>query len=102
MNSIAKSPLAKTALSAVAKSAGEGAEEVVQSLLSTAAERATYNPEAKVDAKELAYEGLLGGLMGGAFQAASLPATYQTYRSDYDTVNNFSLAGEAVANELDV
>lgn len=102
MNSIAKSPLAKTALSAVAKSAGEGAEEVVQSLLSTAAERATYNPEAKVDAKELAYEGLLGGLMGGAFQAASLPATYQAYRSDYDTVNNFSLAGEAVANESDV
>lgn len=102
MNSIAKSPLAKTALSAVAKSAGEGAEEIVQSLLSTAAERATYNPEAKVDAKELAYEGLLGGLMGGAFQAASLPATYQAYRSDYDTVNNFSLAGEAVANESDV
>ena len=102
MNSLAKTPLAKTALTAVAKSAGEGAEEVVQSLLSTGAEKITYNPDAKVDAGELAYEGLLGGAMGGMFQAASLPSTYQAYRSDYDTVNNFSLAGEAVTDESEV
>lgn len=101
-NGLAKTPLAKTFLVSAAKSAGEGAEEMVQSLWTTLNERLTYNPDAKVDAGELIHEGLIGSAMGGIFQTVNLPAQYQAYRSDYDTVNGFSLAAEAVKSESDI
>lgn len=43
---------------------GEGAEEIAQSGIDTLAKRATYDPNAKFDLGEAAYEGLIAGFMG--------------------------------------
>lgn len=95
-------PMLKAVSKAASEAIGEGAEEVIQSLVTTANQRATYNPDAKIDAASVAYEGLLGALMGTVYNVPSIPGRYSVYRSDYDAVNAISKAAAAVKTEEDV
>lgn len=90
------SPLAKTAIKYTGKMLGEGVEEMLQDVVSNINKKTTYDPNAKLSAKEVAYSGLLGGLMAGVFNAPNIPSDYRAYRSDYDTVNSMSQAAAAV------
>lgn len=101
LNSIAKKPLAKAVTTAAVKSAGEGVEEVLQGIMSTAAKRATYAPNKRLNANELAYEGLLGAVTAGFFQLADLPNAYKAYKYDYDLVNAFSRKAARVQNDAE-
>lgn len=57
---------------------GEGAEEVVQGVADIAMQRGTYNPAAKLNPKDLAYQGLLGGGLGGVFGAGKFISGIKT------------------------
>lgn len=94
-------PVARSLFEVGTNAVGEGVEEVLQSLVSTANQRATYDPEATIDPSALAYEGLLGGLMGGFYGALSLPGKIKTNKADYDLVNQFSKKAAQVANDAD-
>jgi hypothetical protein len=96
---LATSPIGKTAVSYIGSMLGEGVEESLQSLVTTINERITYNDEAKVNWGEVAYEGLLGSLMGGVFSASQIPANYKTYKSDADIVNNFAKAASSISSD---
>lgn len=50
---------------------GEGAEEVIQGLIDVQAKRMTYDKGAKADPAGLAYEGLLGSLLGAGSSASA-------------------------------
>lgn len=95
-------PMLKAVSKAASEAIGEGAEEVIQSLITTANQKTTYNPDAKIDAAGVVYEGVLGALMGTAYALPSVPARYSVYRSDYDTVNAISKAASVVKTESDV
>ena len=95
-------PMLKAVSKAASESIGEGAEEVIQSLITTANQRATYNPDAEIDAASVAYEGLLGAIMGSVYNVPSIPGRYSVYRSDYDAVNAISKAAASVKNDGDV
>ena len=95
-------PMLKAVSKAASESIGEGAEEVIQSLITTANQRATYNPDAEIDAASVAYEGLLGALMGSVYNVPSIPGRYSVYRSDYDAVNAISKAAASVKTDVDV
>lgn len=95
-------PMLKAVSKAASESIGEGAEEVIQSLVTTANQRAAYNPDAEIDAASVAYEGLLGALMGTVYNVPSIPGRYSVYRSDYDAVNAISKAAASVKTDGDV
>jgi len=57
---------------------GEGAEEVVQGVADIAMQKTTYNPAAKLNAGDLAYQGLLGGALGGVFDSGKLITDIKT------------------------
>ena len=95
-------PMLKAVSKAASEAIGEGAEEVIQSLVTTANQRATYNPDAEIDAASVAYEGLLGALMGAVYNVPSIPGRYSVYRSDYDAVNAISKAAASVKTDGDV
>lgn len=94
-------PVARSLFEVGTNAVGEGAEEVLQSLVSTANQKATYDPEATVDPSALAYEGLLGGLMGGFYGALSLPGKIKTNKVDYDLVNQYSRRAAQTASDSD-
>lgn len=91
-------PMLKAVTDTAAKTVGEGAEEVIQSLITTGNKKLTYDPDAKVDVSGLAYEGLLGSLMGAAYGIPTLPGKYYAYKADFDTVNNFTRAASQVTD----
>lgn len=95
-------PMLKAVSKAASEAIGEGAEEVIQSLITTANQRTTYNPDAEIDAASVAYEGLLGALMGSVYNVPSIPGRYSVYRSDYDAVNAISKAAASVKTDGDV
>lgn len=99
MNSLAKSPMSKTMFASLVNSAGEGAEEMVQDVVSMVNKKLTYDPNAKLDMKDVLYDGLIGLTMSGVMQMPNLPVSYMAYRSDYDTVNNLSLAAGYIMSE---
>ena len=92
------SPMLKTGIKYFGTMLGEGGEEALQALIETANKRATYDPSARVSGAELAYEGILGGLTAGFFNAPDVPANYRAYKSDFDTVNELSKAAAAVTS----
>lgn len=97
LNSFFRSrPMLKAVADTAAKSAGEGFEEMVQSLITTGNKKLIYDPDAKIDVVGLAYEGALGALMGAAYGIPALPGKYYVYKADYDTVNNFARAASQV------
>lgn len=98
LGKLATSPAGKTAVKYFGNVLGEGSEEAIQSLASTMNQRLTYNPDAKVVWSEVAYEGLLGGLMGGVFGAAQVPSNYRAYKSDADLVKTFAMSAEHITS----
>lgn len=72
---------------------GEGAEEVIQEALSVGARRLTYDENARINAGELAYAGLLGSLMGGI---GSLPSGISNTVSGARAVKDF----KAIADNI--
>lgn len=96
------SPLLKTAIRYAGTLGGEAIEEMIQDVVTVANKRATYKPDAKISGKELVYSGVLGAAMAGVFNAPGLPATYQAYKADYDTINNLSKAAASASSFEDV
>lgn len=65
-----KNPVLRRAVGAAMRIGGESAEEAVQNVLDTLAQKATYNTDAKFDPKAIAYDALLGGAMSALFGLA--------------------------------
>lgn len=72
---------------------GEGAEEVIQEALSVGARRLTYDENARINAGELAYAGLLGSLMGGI---GSLPSGISNTVSGARAVKDFKTIADNI------
>lgn len=95
------SPLMKTALNAVGAALEEGFEEVEQDITSYFIEK-TYNPEAKLNAKDLAYSGLLGALTAAPNAVISAPSHYSGFKADTDLINSYIQTASSVMSEGDV
>lgn len=95
------SPLMKTALNAVGSTLEEGFEEVEQDIISYFIEK-TYNPEAKLNAEDLAYSGLLGALTAAPNAAISAPSHYSGFKADTDLINSYIQTASSVMSESDV
>lgn len=95
------SPAAKTAIKYVGNMLGEGVEEMLQNAWTVANKRLSYNDQAKIDPKEMLYEGVLGAATAGILGSVNIPANYRVYRSDVDTVNAFSKAAAGVTSEAE-
>lgn len=80
------SPVFKTAAKLGLSTLGEGAEEMIQSVLSTWAQRATYDPDAEIDFTEVAYEGLIGALSAGLMTAANPSGVIAKYNESYGEI----------------
>lgn len=91
-------PLVKAGLNAVGAALEEGLEEVEQDIISYFIEK-TYNPDAKLSAKELAYSGLLGALSAAPNAVISIPAHAKTYKSDVNLMNSYINAVSSVSSE---
>lgn len=73
---------------------GEGAEEVIQEALSVGARRLTYDENARINAGELEYAGLLGSLMGGI---GSLPSGISNTVSGARAVKDFKTIADNIS-----
>lgn len=91
-------PLVKAGLNAVGAALEEGLEEVEQDIVSYFIEK-TYNPDAKLSAKELAYSGLLGALSAAPNAVISIPAHAKAYKSDVNLMNSYINAVSSVSSE---
>lgn len=91
-------PLVKAGLNAVGATLEEGLEEVEQDIISYFIEK-TYNPDAKLSAKELAYSGLLGALSAAPNAVISIPAHAKAYKSDVNLMNSYINAVSSVSSE---
>lgn len=101
LGKLATSPAGKTTVKYFGNILGEGSEEMLQSLVSTMNARMAFDPDAKVEWDEVAYEGLLGGMMGGFFGAAQIPSNYKAYKSDADLVKTFARSAEKIESVND-
>lgn len=91
-------PLIKAGLNAAGAALEEGLEEVEQDIISYFIEK-TYNPDAKLSAKELAYSGLLGALSAAPNAVISIPAHAKAYKSDVNLMNSYINAVSSVSSE---
>lgn len=93
-------PLMKTALNAVGSTLEEGFEEVEQDIISYFIEK-TYNPDAKLNAKDLAYSGLLGALTAAPNAVISAPSHHSGFKADTDLINSYIQTASSVMSESD-
>lgn len=91
-------PLVKAGLNAAGVALEEGLEEVEQDIISYFIEK-TYNPDAKLNAKDLAYSGLLGALSAAPNAVISIPAHAKAYKSDVNLMNSYINAVSSVSSE---
>lgn len=91
-------PLVKAGLNAAGAALEEGLEEVEQDIISYFIEK-TYNPDAKLNAKDLAYSGLLGALSAAPNAVISIPAHAKAYKSDVNLMNSYINAVSSVSSE---
>lgn len=94
-------PLIKAGLNAAGAALEEGLEEVEQDIISYFIEK-TYNPDAKLSAKDLAYSGLLGALSAAPNAVISIPAHAKAYKSDVNLMNSYINAVSSVSSESEV
>lgn len=94
-------PLVKAGLNAVGAALEEGLEEVEQDIVSYFIEK-TYNPDAKLNAKDLAYSGLLGALSAAPNAAISIPSHARAYSSDVKLMNSYITAVSSVSSDAEV
>lgn len=88
-------PIVKSLVNYGTSALGEGAEEVIQEALSVGARRLTYDENARINAGELAYAGLLGSLMGGI---GSLPSLISNTVSGARTVKDFKTIADNISS----
>lgn len=93
-------PLVKAGLNAAGAALEEGLEEVEQDIISYFIEK-TYNPDAKLNAKDLAYSGLLGALSAAPNAVISIPAHAKAYKSDVNLMNSYINAVSSVSSETE-
>lgn len=94
-------PLVKAGLNAVGAALEEGLEEVEQDIVSYFIEK-TYNQDAKLNAKDLAYSGLLGALSAAPNAAISIPSHAKAYSSDVKLMNSYITAVSSVSSDAEV
>lgn len=94
-------PLVKAGLNAAGAALEEGLEEVEQDIISYFIEK-TYNPDAKLNAKDLAYSGLLGALSAAPNAAISIPSHARAYSSDVKLMNSYITAVSSVSSDAEV
>lgn len=93
-------PLIKAGLNAAGAALEEGLEEVEQDIISYFIEK-TYNPDAKLNAKDLAYSGLLGALSAAPNAAISIPSHARAYSSDVKLMNSYITAVSSVSSDTE-
>lgn len=104
-NAIAKplskiaNPYARAAADVGITAAGEAGEQALDYLADMATRSIVGDENAKVDPKELGYQGVLGGATSLVFGLASYPGKVRLYKSDYNFVNNLSKAAAKIENE---
>lgn len=93
-------PVVRTLMVYLAESGEEGLEEVAQSFLEAAAKSAITGEDFELDAREVAYEGILGAISGGVLGSIGLGqrlrAAGQVHAADVDYVNTLSVNAESV------
>lgn len=92
-------PYARAAADVGITAAGEAGEQALDYLADIATRSLVGDENAKVDPKELGYQGVLGGATSLVFGLASYPGKVQLYKSDYNFVNNLSKAAAKIENE---
>lgn len=92
-------PYARAAADVGITAAGEAGEQALDYLADIATRSLVGDENAKVDPKELGYQGVLGGATSLIFGLASYPGKVQLYKSDYNFVNNLSKAAAKIENE---
>lgn len=92
-------PYARAAADVGITAAGEAGEQSLDYLADIATRSLVADENAKVDPKELGYQGVLGGATSLIFGLASYPGKVQLYKSDYNFVNNLSKAAAKIENE---
>lgn len=92
-------PYVRAAADVGITAAGEGGEQALDYLADIATRSLVGDENAKVDPKELGYQGVLGGATSLIFGLASYPGKVQLYKSDYNFVNNLSKAAAKIENE---
>lgn len=93
-------PLVKAGLNAAGAALEEGLEEVEQDIISYFIEK-TYNPDAKLNAKDLAYSGLLGALSAAPNAVISIPSHARAYSSDVKLMNSYITAVSSVSSDTE-
>lgn len=93
-------PIVRTLTVYLAESGEEGLEEVAQSFLEAAAKSAITGEDFTLDAREVAYEGILGAISGGVLGSIGLGqrlrAAGQVHAADVDYVNTLSVNAESI------
>ena len=93
-------PVVRTLMVYLVESGEEGLEEVAQSFLEAAAKSAITGEDFELDAREVAYEGILGAISGGVLGSIGLGqrlrAAGQVHAADVDYVNTLSVNAESV------
>lgn len=92
-------PYARAAADVGITAAGEAGEQALDYLADIATRSLVGDENAKVDPKELGYQGVLGGATSLVFGLASYPGKVQLYKSDYNFVNNLSKVAAKIENE---
>lgn len=92
-------PYARAAADVGITAVGEAGEQALDYLADIATRSLVGDENAKVDPKELGYQGVLGGATSLVFGLASYPGKVQLYKSDYNFVNNLSKAAARIENE---
>lgn len=93
-------PLLKSGMNAAGAVIEEGLEEVGQDIFSAGIER-MYNPDVKLDAKELLMSGLAGSIMGVPGAVVSIPTHFRNYKSDVQLANSYINAVSSIQSEQD-
>lgn len=93
-------PLLKSGMNAAGAVIEEGLEEVGQDIFSVGIER-MYNPDVKLDAKELLMSGLAGSIMGVPGAVVSIPTHFRNYKSDVQLANSYINAVSSIQSEQD-
>lgn len=95
-------PIVRTLTVYLAESGEEGLEEVAQSFLEAAAKSIITGEDFTLDAREVAYEGILGAISGGVLGSIGLGqrlrAAGQVHAADVDYVNTLSVNADSVEN----
>ena len=100
-----QNPIVRTMLKYLGESAEEGAEEVVQSVLSEAWKSMVTGEDFTLDGKEVMYEGILGALSGGLMGSIGLrqriAAAERVHAADVDYINTLSVNADTIENARD-